>query len=202
MMGIVEEGANVESVYKRRPMYAPKGRETMPVIKTFSEEEARNLPEWGENLSQAEKSRFKMPDYGVPEATPHIRAEMGAHVSRIPIRVREKGGNVYYYELDPVKGGKKGTEVNFGKDFGYTPRGGMPKPVLPKMPKMPDWSFPEIRLPKVKVGLPEIGVGAKAGIGLVLLFIAGIVLLIAIGYSGMGESAGRVGESEYSRKRK
>ena len=200
-MGIVEEGANVElgSGYKRRPMYTPKGRETMPVIKTFTEEEARNLPDWGENLSKEEKARMKMPDYGVPEATPHITAEMGAHVSRIPIKVREATGDVYYYELNPQKGGKKGTEVNFEKDFGYTPAGGMPKATLPKMP---DWSFPEFRLPKINVGLPSIGAGAKAGIGIALLFIAGIVLLLAVGYSGMGESAGRVGEKEYSRKRK
>jgi len=196
-MGMVEEGAKVKSYYHKRPMYAPKGRETMPVIKTFTEKEARELPEWGENLSEEEKRRFKMPDYGVPEATPHITAEMGAHVSRIPIKVREKTGDVYYYELDPIKGGKKGTEVSWEKDFGYVP-------AAPKvnLPKMPDWKFPSIGMPKINVGMPEIGAGAKAGIGIVLLFIAGIVLLIAIGYSGMGESAGRVGEKEYSRKRR
>jgi hypothetical protein len=199
-MGMVEEGANVESYYVKRPMWLPKGRETMPVIKTFTEEEARALPEWGENFSEAEKERFSMPEYGVPRSTPHISQEEAVKISRIPIAVKEPKGTVYYYELNPTKGGKEGTEVNWEKDFGYTPS-------TPAFPKLPDWhlpkiGFPKIGFPDVNVGMPSIGAGAKAGIGLALLFIAGIIVLLAIGYSGMGESAGRVGEKEYSRKRK
>lgn len=199
-MGMVEEGAKVEkSGYEKRPMWLPKGRETMPVIKTFTEKEARELPGWGENFSEEEKERFSMPEYGVPRSS-RIGGlqEDAAKVSRIPIAVEEPKGTVYYYELNPTKGGKAGTEVNWEKDFGYEPS--MPR--LPSLPKIPDWSFPKIGFPDVNVGMPSIGAGAKAGIGVVLLFIAGIVVLIAIGYSGMGESAGRVGEKEYSRKRK
>jgi hypothetical protein len=198
-MGIVEEGAKVESYYVKRPMWLPKGKETMPVIKTFTEKEARELPGWGENFSEEEKERFSMPEYGVPRSS-RIGGlqEDAARVSRIPIGVKEPKGTVYYYELNPTKGGKAGTEVNWEKDFGYTPS----LPSLPKMPKMPKIGFPKIGFPDINVGMPSIGAGAKAGIGIVLLFVGGIILLLAIGYSGMGESAGRVGEKEYSRKRK
>ena len=196
-MGMVEEGAKVESYYKKRPMWAPKGSETMPVIVTFTEEEARNLPEWGESLNEEEVRRFKIPAGGVATETPVITPGMGAKVSRIPIKVREAKGDVYYYELDPIKGGLKGTEVDLEKDFGFAP-----KSTLPQMPKFPEWKFPKIGFPNLNIGMPEIGVGAKAGIGIGLLFLGGIVLLIAIGYSGMGESAGRVGEKVYSKKRK
>jgi len=198
-MGVVEEGAKVESYYKKRPMWLPKGQETMPVIVTFTEQEARNLPEWGENLNAEEVRRFKMPAHGVATETPVITPGMGARVSRIPIKVREAKGDVYYYELDPVKGGKKGTEVDMEKDFGYEPS--MPTPKL-SLPKFPEWKMPKFGLPDINIGMPSIGTGAKAGIGIGLLFIAGIVILIAIGYSGMGGSVGRVGEKEYSRKRK
>jgi hypothetical protein len=200
-MGMVEEGAKVESYYVKRPMWLPKGKETMPVIKTFTEEEARKLPEWGENFSEEEKEKFSMPEYGVPRSS-RIGGlqEDAAKVSRIPIAVEEPKGTVYYYELNPTKGGKEGTKVDWEKDFGYTPS----TPSLPKLPgwKLPEWHLPKIGFPDINVGMPKIGVGAKAGIGVVLLFIAGIIILLAIGYSGMGESAGRVGEKEYSRKRK
>ena len=55
---------------------------------------------------------------------------------------------------------------------------------------------------KIKMpGLPQIGMGGKAiGAGIVL-FIVGIVALIAIGYSGLGGSAGRVAEKEHGKRR-
>jgi len=194
---MVEEGAKVESYYTKRPMWLPKGRETMPVIVTFTEKEARNLPEWGENLNAEEVHRFKVPAGGVATETPVITPGMGANVSRIPIKVREAKGDVYYFELDPVSGGKKGTEVDWEKDFGYEPS--IP---TPKMPELPDWKMPKIGLPKLSVGMPEIGAGTKIGIGLVALFVGAIIVLIALGYSGLGGSVGRVGEKEYKRKRK
>lgn len=74
------------------------------------------------------------------------------------------------------------------------------KPTMPKMPSLP--SFPKMSSEGIAVKLPDIGAGAKMGLTIGVLFIAGIVVLIALGYSGMGGSVGRVGEREYSRKRK
>ena len=55
---------------------------------------------------------------------------------------------------------------------------------------------------KIKMpGLPQIGMGGKAiGAGIVL-FVVGIIALLAIGYSGLGGSAGRVAEREHKKAR-
>ena len=58
-------------------------------------------------------------------------------------------------------------------------------------------AFGKFKMP----GLPQIGIGGKAiGAGIVL-FVVGVVALVAIGYSGLGGSAGRVAEREHKRAR-
>jgi len=201
----VQVDIDKESGYKKRPLWLPKGSETMPVIASVTEEEARNLPQWMEQEGGIAGANVVTDPRLIPTSTPRItKQEMLYEMRGIPIRVKEGNTVRYYRELDPVSGGKKGTEVDW-EDYGYTPAGGMPKISLPEIPKIPGWkfpSFPKIGLPKINVGLPEISGAAKAGIGLTLLFIGGIILLLAIGYSGMGESVGRVGEREHKRKRK
>jgi len=55
-----------------------------------------------------------------------------------------------------------------------------------------------------KIKMPDfgIGVGTKAVGAVAVLFVVGIIALIAIGYSGLGGSAGRVAEREHKRSRK
>jgi hypothetical protein len=50
-------------------------------------------------------------------------------------------------------------------------------------------------------GLPSIGMPFKVGAGLVVLFVVGIVALIAVGYSGLGGSAGEVASREHKKAR-
>ena len=50
-------------------------------------------------------------------------------------------------------------------------------------------------------GLPSISVGGKAiGAGIVV-FVVAIIALLAIGYSGLGGSAGKIAEKEHGRRR-
>jgi hypothetical protein len=58
-----------------------------------------------------------------------------------------------------------------------------------KMPTMPEFKF------------PQVGLGLKTVGTLVILFAVGVIALIAIGYSGLGGSAGRVAEREHKRSR-
>lgn len=54
-----------------------------------------------------------------------------------------------------------------------------------------------------KIKMPSFGFGAgtKAVGAVAVLFVVGIIALIAIGYSGLGGSAGRVAEREHKRSR-
>ena len=58
------------------------------------------------------------------------------------------------------------------------------------------------KMPTIDVKMPSFKLGGTAKLvgGLVVLLVVGVVLLVAIGYSGMGESVGRIGEGEYKRK--
>jgi hypothetical protein len=58
-----------------------------------------------------------------------------------------------------------------------------------KMPTMPEFKF------------PQVGLGLKTVGTLVILFVVGVIALVAIGYSGLGGSAGRVAEREHKRSR-
>lgn len=69
-------------------------------------------------------------------------------------------------------------------------------PSMPSMPKMPEFK------PTINIGSPELSTGTKAGLSVGLLLIGGVILLLAIGYSGLGGSLGRVGEKEHKRARK
>jgi len=75
--------------------------------------------------------------------------------------------------------------------------GGYWKPSLPSL-DMPNLSMPaiDVKMPS----LPSFGKEVKLIGGFVVLLVVGVVLLVAIGYSGMGESVGRIGEGEYKRK--
>lgn len=181
---------------KAHPVYAPQGSVTKRTVPIFTEAEVRALPSWEQSVLEQEKAGVaKRGRHLISESTPRIDPVGVTEVSRIIIKVREPTGDKLYYALDPVSGGKKGTEVDLEEE-------GLTGPALPPL------KFPEIKLPSFpKIGwpsLPDFGISGmtKGIVGLVLLFIAFIVLLMAVGYSGLGGSAGRVGESEYKRRRK
>lgn len=180
---------------KEHPVYAPQGSVTPRQVVVFTEEEVRDLPTWEESINDGvARGELQKGRHLISDSTTRIDPEGVAKVSNIMIKVREERGDVYYYELDPVKGGKKGTEVDMEKE-------GLSAPALPPV-NLPNVKLPKFTWPQMK--FPEFGISslAKGGIGLVLLFIAGIIVLIALGYSGLGGSVGRVGEKEYQRKRK
>ena len=188
------------------PTYAPQGRTTIRDPTIFTEEEVRAMPTWEESVADAEaRGEVKRGRMLIADSTPMLIPEDIAKVSKIMIEVQEPEGRKYYYALDPVSGGKKGTEVDLVEE-GLAPERPFPGaiipsdlPKLPKMPKMPKMptipSFPKI--PGIP-GIPDIGSGIW---GIVLLGAAFIILLMALGYSGLGKSVGRVGESEYKRRR-
>ncbi len=181
---------------EEHPVYAPQGSVTIREPTIFSEEEVRDMPTWEESVAEGlGKGELKQGRILIADSTPMIVPEGVAKVSRIMIKVREPTGDKLYYALDPVSGGKKGTEVNLVEE-GLA----APKPKLPNI-NLPNWKLPSI--PKIGwPSLPGISDATKGIAAVVFIFIAGIVLLLAVGYSGMGKSAGRVGEKEYARKRK
>ena len=187
-----------EEYKTEHPVYAPQGAVTKhePVI--FTEEEVRDLPTWEESVEDAEaRGELRKGRNLIADSTPMIVPESVAKVSRIMIKVKEPKGDVYYYALDPVKGGKKGTEVDM-VEAGLAVKKPFPGAIQVPNINLPNWKLPS--LPSFE--FPAISNLTKGIAGIAVLFIAGIVLLIAVGYSGMGKSAGRVGESEYKKRRK
>jgi len=85
-----------------------------------------------------------------------------------------------------------------GKDSECIPEG---EPI--KVNKVVVPSLPKLSMPSIDVKMPSFDVGGKAKLvgGFIILLVVGVVLLVAIGYSGMGGSVGRVAESEHKRKR-
>lgn len=63
------------------------------------------------------------------------------------------------------------------------------------------WGTPGISLPSIDMKMPSIGLAGKGIIGILVLVFIGLLALIALGYSGLGGSVGRVAESEHKRKR-
>lgn len=187
-----------EKYKEEHPIYAPQGTVTRRDPTIFTEEEVRDMPTWEESVTDSEaRGELRKGRHLIADSTPMIVPENVAKVSRIMIKVKEPKGDVYYYALDPVKGGKKGTEVDMVKE------GLAGKKSFPGAVKIPNINLPNWKLPSLpSLEFPAISGLTKGIVGLVLLFIAGIVLLIAVGYSGLGGSAGRVGETEYKRRRK
>lgn len=52
------------------------------------------------------------------------------------------------------------------------------------------------------IKMPSVGLPFKALGGVLVFLLVVVALLISVGYSGMGESAGRVGEKEYGKRRR
>jgi len=156
---------------KDHPVYRPQGSTTVRSIPVFTEEEVRAMPEVKGDIYRG-----------------------AGLVSRIPIAVKEPDGIKWYYELNPKKGGKKGTEVDWEAE-------GVSAPPLPEI-KAPEITFPKINFPKLK--FPDFGISAatKGIAGIFFIFIAIIIFLVALGYSGLGGSVGRVSEHEYKKHRR
>lgn len=72
-------------------------------------------------------------------------------------------------------------------------------PSIPSLPSLPSLPSIDVKLPSFS--MPSIGLAGKGLIGVIVLIGLGLLALIALGYSGLGGSVGRVAESEHGRRR-